>query len=59
MSILSNRVHGIDMEFLNDGVDKRDEPSLDDGYDIVEEEGDDVAWIYHKYSEDIDPSSLR
>jgi len=35
MSILSNRVHGIDMEFLNDGVDKRDEPSLDDGYDVL------------------------
>jgi len=30
---------------LNDGVDHGDEPDLDDGKGIVEEESDDVAWM--------------
>jgi len=49
MSILFERVHAIEMELLNDGVDDGDEPGFDDGSDIVEEEGDDVAWMCDKY----------
>ncbi len=36
------------MELLNDGVDNGDEPDLDDGPYIVEEESDDVAWMCDK-----------
>ncbi len=43
------RVHVIEMELLNDGVDNGDEPDLDDGKDIMEEESDDVAWMCDKY----------
>ncbi len=31
MNILFKRVHAIEMELLNDGVDDGDEPGLDDG----------------------------
>ncbi len=58
MRILFKRVHVIELELLNDGVDDGDEPVLDYGKDIVEEESDDVAWMYDKYQEDFDPSSF-
>ncbi len=56
--ILYKRVHTFEMKHLNDGVDDSDEPDLDYGKDIVEEESDDVAWMCDKYKEDVDPSSL-
>ncbi len=49
MCIRFKRVHVIEMELLNNGVDDGDEPDLDDGKDNVEEESDDVAWMCDKY----------
>ncbi len=49
MRVLFKRVHAIEMELLNDGVDDGDEPDLDDRKDTVEEESDEAAWMCDKY----------
>jgi len=58
LRILFKRVHIIEMELLNDGVDDGDEPDLDDGKDVVEVESDDEVWMCDKDEEDVDPSLL-
>jgi len=58
MRILFHMVHVIEMELSNDGVDNGDEPDLDDGKDIVEEQSDDVAWMCDKYQENVNLSLL-